>query len=72
MKIKQYVVLIIVNYNVLSMNFIYDSIAPEKKENGRILHINQAIEIMHLHYIVKSQGHAQNLHHALDFNSLLI
>lgn len=55
------------------MNFIYDSInAPEKKEWKLILHINQTIEIMHLHYIVKSQGHAQNLHHALDFNSLLI
>lgn len=54
------------------MNFIYDSIAPEKKEWKLILHINQTTEIMHLHYIVKSQGHAQNLHHALDFNSLLI
>lgn len=35
LKFKQYIILIV---NILSMNFIYDSIAPGKKEKGRILH----------------------------------
>lgn len=46
LKFKQYIILIV---NILSMNFIYDSLHLEKKRKEEF-YISLAIEIMHLHY----------------------
>lgn len=45
-----------------------------EKKRKEEFYMSLAIEIMHLHYgkITARDMHAQNLHHALDFNSLLI